>query len=636
MSRSPESDRIGPPASHARWAKLRRLLVEYLRLRYRLYSLFTVPFGDARKRPSHVGRLLWPGLIMAVLVVLATPAAVFLLGEPAARFLDVNNQPRTIPIAALLLAGGAFALGWAYLLNGAGEGPGAIWVSGGLLYTFLVVTVGLFTIGESYLHVIPLALPVVIGGLTQHGNRWGKALLAVLLASILVRLIPEQASVRWYVLWLPVAAVLLGVQAILWRRPPPPPLVRLGLTTAVLGLYFAAVASDLVRLGRVAENLNLVLTQTIGFLGLIWFLTGPYYVPAALGIAGDGARLLNLILPGRTPIWAQVIGWMLVGGWLTRFPHGIWATRAGLAAAIFAGTAVAVAVRARIRGVTREWITGAFIIAIAALIIIQGMTTPGIRNVITRNAGALSLLGFTYALIWAVVIRLPRIPLRTESFPEATLLLLYLGAILLVASATLFGLAADLPSFQQMIALSQYDGTVALGIPVLLLTVASRWSRATAELRRRVMIAFAIGVAMSMPAFLARAASPRPEPVNPLPVTVALVLSVALVAFWPSIRSALGGGAAGVALSYGVAVGLSQRIFVDVLQSLLFAFAAVLGVKPVATIAFQIRALADAAIWRPEDTRLFYAGVPIVAGLLGAVTGVILERRARQRAGRLS
>jgi hypothetical protein len=225
----------GGPPPLARWAKLRRLLGEYLKFRFEFISGFITPFGYVRKLPPPTGRLLWPGLIMTAVIVLSAPAVVILGGGPLARFLDVQNQPQTIPLVGLLLAGSAFAVGWAYLLNGAAEGPGVAWVGGGLLYTYLVVTVGLFTIGENYLHAIPLALPVVIGSLTRRGSRWGKVLLAVLLASIIVRLIPEQASVRWYVLWIPAAAVLLGIQAILRRRPPLPPPSRVGVAAGVQG-----------------------------------------------------------------------------------------------------------------------------------------------------------------------------------------------------------------------------------------------------------------------------------------------------------------------------------------------------------------------------------------------------------------
>jgi hypothetical protein len=185
----------GGPPPLARWAKLRRLLGEYLKFRFEFISGFITPFGYVRKLPPPTGRLLCPGLIMTAVIVLSAPAVVILVGGPLARFLDVQNQPQTIPLVGLLLAGSAFAVGWAYLLNGAAEGPGVAWVGGGLLYTYLVVTVGLFTIGENYLHAIPLALPVVIGSLTRRGSRWGKVLLAVLLASIIVRLIPEQVSV---------------------------------------------------------------------------------------------------------------------------------------------------------------------------------------------------------------------------------------------------------------------------------------------------------------------------------------------------------------------------------------------------------------------------------------------------------
>jgi hypothetical protein len=387
------------------------------------------------------------------------------------------------------------------------------------------------------------------------------------------------------------------------------------------------VGHNLVRLGGVAENLNLVLTEAIGLLGLIWFLSGPLFVPGALRLGDFGAKLIDLILPERVPIWAQMVGWVVIGGWLTGFPHGIWETRAGLATSVFAGTAALVAIRSQTRRIPRQWISGAFIIAIAALVIVHALTTMDIRDVIRRNAGALSLLGFSYAIVWDVVSRLPHLPMGTRSFPEPALLLLYLGSVLLVASATLFGLAANLPSFQVLIALRQYEGALALGIPVLLLTVASHWSPFTPELRRRGILTFALGVAVSIPAFLARAAGPRPELANPLSVTVALLLSVALISTWPVVQSPVGGGAIGAALSYGVAVGLSQRIFVDVLQSLLTVLAAVLGVRPVAEVAFQIRALADAAIWRPDDTRLFYFGLPVAAAVLGVAVGVILGRR---------
>lgn len=155
-----------------------RVAAEYLRFRYA--GKFLGLYGYLRQLPRQESRLTWSALGTIVLLMITPLLAIFGPRLAPVSFEDAYGQLQSIPVAALVLAFVAFAMSWGYLLAGAAQGPGLLWLVTGLEYVYLVAQIGLI-LGRSYLHLAVLLLPVVIGALTKDGRLWAKITLVIVL-----------------------------------------------------------------------------------------------------------------------------------------------------------------------------------------------------------------------------------------------------------------------------------------------------------------------------------------------------------------------------------------------------------------------------------------------------------------------
>ncbi len=275
-----------------------RITAEYLRFRYTGGIVKLYDHLQGLPRPE--SRIAWTALAVAGFVVLATPLlAGFAPRLVAVAFEDVQGQIQSVSAAALMLTCLAFSLAWGYLLSGAAQGPGLLWLVTSLEYIYLVVRIGL-VLDRSYLHLAALLVPVVIGAVTTEGRAWGKMALLIILASLTVRLTPLPPSLRavWYLLW-PLAIVLLfGVHRWLARRWRTSVTGRVAFASAGTLLYLLAVTAA-ARPGRLAEGLNLALNSAIGLLDLLWFLLGASFIGGAIALGLFARKAVELATPER-------------------------------------------------------------------------------------------------------------------------------------------------------------------------------------------------------------------------------------------------------------------------------------------------------------------------------------------------
>ncbi|MGQ0548222.1 MAG: hypothetical protein ACT4PY_00925 [Armatimonadota bacterium] len=619
--------------------RLRLALAEYIKFQY-TEGVFQM-VAHVRALPRTEARLTLVGLGCAALAVIATPIFATLGPRLAGlAFADAFERTQFVPGAAFVLCVALFSLAWGYILSGAAAGPGLLWILTGLFYLFLIGTTGFAIPRDSpwaNLHLVAFSLPVLVAALTPGGRTWGKAVLAVLAAGIAMRStpVPDLVGAPWRLLWVPAGAVMVGIHFLIARRPWSSAVRRTALAVTVTGLYLLAAAA-LSSPTAVAERFHYSLTLAFSAIELLWFVLGASFVAGAIGLGLFARRMVEVIAADPVPLWGLLAGWIAALLWLKPFegPPG------SLSIAVMLGAALAVlAVRWRRTGMTRAWLAGWFVTSIAVLLIMRANASLDIRDVLTREAGAMSVAAFSYAMIWEVAGRIRKIPLTAPGFAQPSLLLLYLGVLLLVGASTLFGLAANLPEFQKSVILSEYLGAVSLWIPIGLLTLVRGWPAFPANARGRLITAFLIGVGLAVPGFLLRAGT-APGVATAVNVFAIVVVSMLLVCIWPQVRSPLPAAAVGLAAALGFAVSIHRRVLISLLSMMLTMIAGFTRDAPLYQAARRMLVQAfpgtsDELVllvpWHQADQLIYYGVAPALALGAAVVAAFIATAVVRRR-----
>ncbi|MDR7421579.1 MAG: hypothetical protein QN159_03815 [Armatimonadota bacterium] len=613
--------RVLAPAEH-----LQPLLAAYVRFQYT--DGYLKLFKHVRTLPRADARVATAGLLGAAVATGATPL-LSTLGQqlPVIPFEDVAGVMRSVPAPAFALALATFVVGLGFLVVGAALGPGALWIVVALQYVYQAVLIGLAA-GRTWLHVVPLALPVAVGALTPGHRPWAQVAVAVIVASIAVRLSPLPAAWRasWYLLWPPAAAVFVGLYVALARRPWSVAGARLGLAVGGTIVYLAATGYG--RSPRaLAEAFHVVLNNSITLLELTWFLLGVSFVAGAIALGQFAARALRHLAPAPVPLWGLVAGWSAVVASLAVPEGGVGAPGAAWElVAVGLGLAV-LAARWRMRGMTREWLTGWIVATVAVIGVAHAALRIDVAEVITREAGLLSIAGFTYAVVWEIASRVPEVPLATPRFGRPSPLLLYLGVTLVVGAAALFGLSANLKFFQQVVVLSQYRGALALWMAVGLRELLLAWPAFSADAYRKAVDAFLGGALLAVPVFLLRAAAG--EPAGHTGAVAAVLASATLAAMrWSDAGRPFLAAVVGLAAALGFAASLSSRVLVALAHPLLYMLSALGGPLALRRAADVIFAWQNDIPWRPVDQWLYYGVVPALAASCAATVAWLRGRWA--------
>jgi hypothetical protein len=619
----------GPPAIRAAvTTRARRVLAEYVRFQYTEGALKL--YGHITQLPRPEASAAWLGVAAAALAVIATPLLAGAAGGlPGIAFEDTSGAMRSAPVPAVVLALAVFSLAWGYLLAGAAQGPGLLWIVTGLLFVYMLVGIGL-AVGRSYLHLLALALPVAVGAISRGGRRWAQVGLVLLVSTVMVRLVPLPPAwrARWYLLWPAAVALALGLHALLARRPWAAPGWRVLLGGCASALYLAVTV--LVSSPRaVAGGFDVSLNNTITILEMLWFLLGAAFIAGAVAFGRFAHRVVGLMVSDPIPAWVLIIGWAALVAWAFRGPLvGGPAIAQAASAAVLLAAAAALALRWRQKGLARQWLAGWFVGSIAVLGAVQAYLSLDVSDVLRREAGTLSLIAFAYAVTWEVAGRIPDVPLAARGFGRPSPLLLYLGVILLVSAATLFGLSADLKFFQQVVTLSQYKGAASLWIPVGLVTVLGAWPAFPVSARPRVLQAFLWGALLAVPCFVLRAAL-GPGPSDLIALSAAAGLGLLLVSRWREARGAIPAAAIAAAAALGLAVSMAQRLLVALLHPLLTMIAALGGPRVFQRAGNAAFDMVHGTGWRSADQLTYY-----VLGPAAAIGVAVLAARVRQAADR--
>jgi hypothetical protein len=566
------------------------------------------------------------GLAAVGLAVAATPLLATYAGHlTGVEFENVRGTISTIPMLAVAIAAGLFAAAWGFLLSGAAQGPGLLWMFAGLQYLYGMITIGLAA-GRSFLHVVPVLLLVVIGAVSPGGRPWAKVGLAVAIASTLLRLTPLPPVVRttWYLYWLPVGAALAFAHLALQKRAPWRPSTRVAVASIVTFTYMAIVAGT-VGVRPLTEWFHTTLDNLTSMLQVVWFLLGAAFVAGAIELGGFMRRIVDVATPAPVPTWGLLLAWIGAVLWsgIPAAPHQ---TRA-LTLAVVVGAVVILAARWRVRGMSREWLAGWFVGSLAALFGLKAYLSLDLADIITREAGALSIVAFTYAVVWEVTGRIPSVPIESRHLTRPSPLALYLGTIILIGAVALFGISANLKFFQQIVVLGQYVGALALWMPVGLLTLAGAWKRVPRPALARFAQAFLISMVVSVPVFLWRA-SGTSSGADVAAVIVAVILASGLVSVWPEASAdrvvACGIGAA---VGFGLAAHLETGIPSVFLHGPLVMVAALAGIPQLKSIGDWVLRVASTPPWGLRAEIAYYWVIPWFVAACSGATPLILRRR---------
>jgi hypothetical protein len=605
-----------------------QVAVDYVRFKH--IDKFVKFHNHVRSLPDAERLLTWTALALAGVVVIATPVlAGFASRFTAVSFQDVQEQTRTIPAPAIMLAFLAFSIGWGYLLTGAAQGPALLWIVAGLLYSFLILIIGLNALRFSPLHAIPMLLLVAMGALTPSGRLWGKIGLIVLMTSFFVRLsLPPGSALKahWYVLWPVAIAALVAVHRFLARRPWPSPVARTALASAATVGYFFLIATTTHNWTNFATWLHVAFNTVISYLDILWFLLGASFVGGAIALAVFARKAIERVCPPGILHWAILGGWIALAVWALRsVPKGAHGPYDRYAIGILLASLLVLATWWRMKRITREWLAGWFVASAAAVLSLRTYLSLDMGSLVSGKADARVLLSFAYAITWEVASHIRNIPLSMRGLPQPAPVLLYLGMVLTICGASLFGLSANLKYFQEAIVLNEYQGALSLGLPLGLLAAAGTWPLIPQGVIRRSVAAFLLASGLAIPAFLLRAAT-GPW-VWPLLIAGLVAFTLILARFWPEIDRLLAGAALGCATGMGFAVVLSQhRVFVDslwILMSMVAAFSGVPGARGPAEV---VQRWAFETVWRPADVIAFVVAAPLLTTLAGAVLAAVKQK----------
>lgn len=605
--------------------RARRLAAEYVQYQYS--SGYLKLLKHLRGLPREESRLTWSGLAIVAILLAATAAIVATAPRLSGiSFEDVTGTGQSVPVAAVVLSLAAFALAWACLLTGSAGGPGVVWVVVGLLFVYSFIVIGL-AVGRSWLHLFALGLPLAVGALTPGSRRWANVALALAIASIAIRLSPLPQSVRmvWYLPWLPVAAALVWLQYVVARRARLSAVQRTTVAAGVLLAYLCVIGVRAAPRG-VTEAFHVSLNNAIGFLELLWFLLGASFVGGAIALGQFAQKVVEATVSGAALLWLLPVAWVGVVAWLVGVPlEPAWARTAGVA--LLGAAVVALVARWWMRGMSRQWMAGWFVASIAALGVLRAYVTTDLGDVVTREAGLVSLVAFIYAVVWEVVGRIPDVPLETPHFARPSPLLILLGVVLVMAAAALFGFAANLRFFQQVVVFAQYRGALALWIPVVVLTLIDARRVVPDGARGRFTAAFMVGAAVGVPVFVVRALM-GPEAGNWLALVAAASLALWLTVRWPQATTPLGAAGVAGAAAFGSAVSVSSRAFVMLVPPLLTMAAALGGPNMLRQAAEAVSGWTTSTGWGPRDQLVNFLVTPLVAIALAAGAATLRSRAA--------
>ncbi len=614
-----------------------QVAVDYVRFKH--IDKFVKFHDHVRNLPNEERIHTWTALALAGAAVIATPV----LAALASRFIAVPFQhvsygAHSVPAPALALALLAFSIGWAYFLSGAAQGPVLLWILSALLYVYLVFLVGqgILAVGQpgglgrSYLHAAMFSLPVVIGALTPGNRAWGNIALAIFVARFGVRVLPLPAAVlaRWYYLWPVAAAMLVGAHLVLARRPWPSSLARTALASGVTLAYFlVAVLSRPLEPAatQMAGWLSTSLDQATGLLELLWFLLGASFVSGAIALALFARKAIERIFRPGILHWAIMAGWVALAVWALRAaPKGAHGPYDRYAIGILLASLAILVAWWRLKRITQEWLAGWFVASAAAVLSLRTYISMDIGGLVPGKADPRVLLGFAYAITWEVASHVRSIPLSTRWLPQPAPVLLYLGMVLIICGATLFGLTANLRYLQEELVLNEYLGALSLGLPLGLLAAAATWPVLPNGVIRRCVAAFVLTSIPAVAAFLLRAAvGPA---VWPLLIAGLFVFTLILARCWPEIDQPLAGAALGCATGLGFAVLLSQhRVITDGLSNLMSMVASYSGIPGARGPAQLVWDWSVNTAWSPTDRFMFLIAAPALTMLAGV--GVAATKR---------
>ena len=609
-----------------------QVAVDYIRFKH--VDKFVKFHDHVRSLPDEERLLTWTALAVAGVVVIATPVlAGFASRFTAVPFQDVQEQAQSLPAPALVLAFLAFSLGWGYCLGGAAQGPALLWVLAGLLYEYMILQIGLAA-DRSYLHVVPFLLPVVVGALTPDGRLWGRLVLIGFVARFGISLLPFPLAIRahWYYFWPFATALLAGVHLFLARRPWPSPLARTTLASATTVAYFLLIAAATHKWTDLAGWLHVSLNSAIGYLDLLWFLLGASFVAGAIALAVFARRAIERIFPPGILHWAILGGWITLAVWALRsVPNETHGPYDRYVIGILLASLLILVAWWRLKGITRDWLAGWFVASVAAVLSLRTYISTDIGNLIPGKADVRVLFGFTYAITWEVASHIRSIPLSMRAFPQPAPVLLYLGMVLIICGASLFGLAANLKYFQEVLILNEYQGALLLGLPLGLLVAAATWPVLPHGVIRRCVAGFILAALLAVPAFLLRAAAAGPG--------IWAVLIAGLVAFtlilawrWPEVNRPLAGAAIGLGTGLGFAVSLSHRVFIDILWQLMTMLAAFSGIAGAREPAKVVQRWSADTVWSTSDQVAFLVVAPLLTLLAGAAFATVNRKERREEA----
>jgi len=609
--------------------RVRQFLIEYVRFYYTGGVLQLL--AHLRTLPRPESRFVTFGLLFAALTIVATPVLVHLGPQlPALPFVDAENRPQSVPAVALFIAIVLFSLAWGYILSGAAQGPGLLWILTSLFYMFITSAVGFaipLTSPLANVHLVIYCLPVMLGALTPGGRAWGKMLLAIFAAGIAMRATPIPdlfPALPWRVLWIPAAAVLVGLHVLIARRPWSSASHRVGLAATATVLYLLFVTWQ-ASPRTVAETLNYSLTLSYSMIDFLWFVLGASFVAGAIALGSFARRLAGTLASDPVPVWGLFIGWGIAMAWLKPYqvppPGSYWVVGLMIAAI------VAVGAQWTTRGLTSDWLAQWLVASVASVVIAQTYLTLDIREVLTRGAGVLSVAMFVYSITTAVASHITRVPLSTHGLEQPSPLLLYLGVVLLVGASTLFSLSANLVAFQQDVVVFEYLGTVSLWIPIGLITIARGWPGFPQTALARVGPAFVWAAVLAIPGFLLHADT-GPWFAAAISVAAVALLAALLVWRWSDIRGAPAGAVVGAAVGLGFAISMHRRVLVGVVSMMLTAIAGFTRDQPLRAAAHRMLVQAfpgggadlDAfVLWGPRDTVVYYViGIILATGIAAA------------------
>jgi len=608
-----------------------RVAVDYIRFRH--IDKFVKFHDHVRSLPDEERLLTWVALTLAGVVVIATPVlAGFGSRFAAVSFQDVQEQAQSLPVPALVLAFLAFSLGWGYCLSGAAQGPALLWVLASLLYEYMILQIG-FAAGRSYLHVVPFLLPVAVGALTPDGRLWGRLVLIAFVARFCISLLPFPVAIRahWYYLWPFAVALLVGMHLFLARRPWPASLSRAALGAGTTLAYVLAIAATVRKAGELAGSLHVSLNTAIGYLDLLWFLLGASFVGGAIALAVFARRGIERIFPAGILHWAILGGWIALAAWAFRsVPKGTPGPYERYVIGILLASLLILVAWWRLKGITKDWLAGWFVASAAAVLSLRTYLSTDIGNLVSSKADVRVLFGFAYAITWEVASHIRSIPLSIPALPQPAPVLLYLGMVLIICGASLFGLAANLKYFQESLVLNEYHGALSLGLPLGLLAAAATWPVLPPGVIRRCVAGFLLASVLAIPAFLLRAAT---GPWSWPPLIAGLVAFTLFVGrLWPEIERPLAGAALGCATGLGFAVSISQRVFIDALWQLMTMIAAFSGIPGSREPAKVVQRWSVETVWSTPDQVAFLVAAPLLTMLAGALFATVKRNPRPQSA----